>query len=223
VIPKTVDIKSAKVKSKQFWEQPNYLIRTSTVDIEMNRVQTYLTISMSLTALIVAGNIIPTGNAQSSSTQNQKSICPLNQSPIGLICVPPPPVYILPTGKWSIYINGFSGILNISSVDKTGKVQGTMYGVSSNSSITLLCTVVHPCKIDGSFDGKTGRINFTSTPTVETFVPTHQNYMGYLSEKVELDIKFYTLVGVGRSYSPDPGPFFGWYAIKSCLVTGCIE
>jgi hypothetical protein len=188
----------------------------------MNRIQIYLTISMSLTTLIVAGNVIPMGNAQSPSPQTQKSICPLSESPVGLVCVPLPSVYTLPVGKWQIYVNGFSGILNVSSVDKMGKVQGTMYGVMNNSSITLLCTVVHPCKIDGSFDGRTGRLAFTSTPTIETFVPTHQNYTGYLSKKVELDIKFYTLIGVGRSYSPDPGPLFGWYAIKSCLVTGCI-
>jgi len=137
------------------------------------------------------------------------------------VCVLSQSVYTLPVGKWQIYVNGFNGILNISSVDQMGKVQGTMYGVNSNSSIILLCTVVHPCKIDGSFDGKTGRLDFTS-PTIETFVPTHQNYMGYLSKKVDLDIKFYTLIGVGRSYSPDPRPLFGWYAIKSCLVTGCI-
>jgi hypothetical protein len=190
----------------------------------MNEVVRYIIISISFATLIAAGNILPRGYAQSSSSPTPKSFCPFGGSPVGLICVPPPPVYNLPIGKWSIYVNGFTGILNISSVDSMGKVQGTMYSASSsNSNVTALCTVAHPCTVDGSFVGKTGKLSFKSTPTIETFVPSFQSYTGYLSKKVELDVIIYTLAGTGRSYSPDPGPEFAWYATKTCLATGCVE
>jgi hypothetical protein len=192
----------------------------------MNITLRYLIISISVATLIAAGNIVPRGYAQSSSTPTAKSICPLGSSPVGLICHRPPPAYNLPIGKWSIYVNGFIGILNISSVDSMGKVQGTMYGAGGNSSVsnvTLLCIVAHPCTIDGSFDGQTGKLSFKSTPTID-FVPSFQNYTGYLSQVLSgIDLKIYTLAGIGRSFTIHPGAEFGWYATKTCLVMGCVE
>jgi hypothetical protein len=192
----------------------------------MNLAFKYLIISVSVATLVAGGNILPGGFAQSSSTPTTKSICHLGGTHVGLNCVSPSQAYNLPIGKWSIYVNGFTGILNISSVDSTGKVQGTLYGVGGNSgvsNVTLLCILEHPCTIDGSFDGKTGKVTFKSTPTID-FVPSSQTYTGYLSQVLSgIDLKIYTLAGIGRSFTIHPGPEFGWYATKTCLVMGCVE
>jgi hypothetical protein len=192
--------------------------------IKMNVIFRYIIISIFVATLIAAGNILPGGYAQSSSTPSPKSACPNGGSPIGLMCVLPQP-YKLPLGTWKLEVNGIGGILNITSVDSMGKIQGTMYGGQSQSNVTVVCPVAHPCTIDGSFDGKTGKLSFKSTPTIEFRIPIpFQNYTGYLSKKVMIDFIVYTLAGTGRSFLPDPSPEFGWYATINCIAgAGCLR
>jgi hypothetical protein len=140
----------------------------------------------------------------------------LDIRPIRLIC--PPPVqgdYKLPTGNWSLYVNGVYGILRISSVDNVGKVQGTIV-----AGDRTLCTRLEPCEINGSFNTTSGRISFLSHPTVPTFVAIFQNYTGYISQRVAFDVIDYTIAGIGRDVGPLPGYEFGWYATIRCLAAG---
>lgn len=177
----------------------------------MNEIFRYIIVSTFVASLIAAGNVLPRVYAQSSSsTSAQTPSCPTNAKPIGFLCVPFTE-YKLPLGNWQIEVNGFGGILNISSIDSTGKINGTMFGSGS------LCTIAFPCIIDGSFDGRSGKINFTSHTTIPTFIAVINNYTGQLFQKVMIDFTVYTLVGIGTTVSPVPGTQFGWDATISCI------
>jgi hypothetical protein len=188
----------------------------------------FLIISISIMMLISASNLLPRGYAQSSSSPPPKSPCPSGSNPVGLACSKLRGYNLPGNGfpvEWSINIDGIIGVLNISSPhassqlkDNVVKVQGTMWNGSNwepylrNRVTLLLCTISHPCIIDGTFDTKTGKISFKSTPTTETFVHSFQNYTGYLYMYIDEIWVNYVLTGIGKSFSPNPGTEFGWYA-----------
>jgi hypothetical protein len=87
-----------------------------------------------------------------------------------------------------------------------GKLNGTI--VSSGS----ICTIAFPCIIEGSFDGRSGKISFSSHNTMPTIIAVIENYTGHLYQKINLDTIQYTLVGTGITVSPVPGSEFGWQA-----------
>jgi hypothetical protein len=177
----------------------------------MTKIFTYVIIlSAFIATFIAASNIFSTVYAQSTGITNTG--CPPG-SPKGTICITPQE-YKLPVGKWSAFIGVVSGPLTVSSVDNMGKVHGTI-GLGGS-----LCKV-QPCLIDGSFDRRSGKIIFSSSPAVPTLVAQIQNYTGYLSQNVRgIDVVDYTLTGIGKDIKPVPGPEFRWYATISCLVTG---
>ncbi len=93
--------------------------------------------------------------------------------------------------------------------------------LSNASGAIQLCPVDHPCNIKSTFNTQTGKIIFTSTPSIPTFVKDIQNYVGYESFKVSgIDVILHKLDGIGTVVSPAPVKDFGWEASKSCLVIG---
>jgi hypothetical protein len=93
--------------------------------------------------------------------------------------------------------------------------------LSNASGAIQLCPVAQPCNIKGTFDTQTGKISFTSTPSIPTFIADIQNYVGYESFKVSgVDIVQHKLDGIGTVVSPSPVKEFGWEASKSCIVIG---
>jgi hypothetical protein len=178
----------------------------------MNHLLTCLIISIVSTALIVTGiPILPTAHAS-----------PCGVPPVGLICAHPQ-TYRLPGGVWSAHVNSIDAILNISSVTVTGNIKGTLYTGNTtiaNSSIISLCSAAHPCSISGSFNARSGKISFASSPTIPTFAAVKQSYTGYLSQRTLVDVTQYTIDGIGITIKPVAGQGFGWDAHKLCLVIG---
>ena len=102
-----------------------------------------------------------------------------------------------------------------------GKANGSM------TSSRNLCTTFFPCRIDGSFDGTTDKINFTShtrVPILDMCFPhgVVENYTVNFYNTTTQDSKLYTLVGtcITVSTPPEPAFHFGWQATKNCLVIG---
>jgi hypothetical protein len=125
--------------------------------------------------------------------------------------------HTLPVGKWSADVNGANGTLIISSVDKMGKIHGTLVGGN------FTCAPLgKPCLIQGSFNERTGRISFTTHSSVPTFAAIVENYTGYESERLTFDFKVFQIHGIGKTIKPFPGHEFGWSAVKGCTVMGCI-
>jgi len=124
------------------------------------------------------------------------------------------------TGIWDFYAAGNDGFLNITSSKDMDNFVGTLQ-LSNASGAIQLCPVSQPCNIKGTFDTQTGKINFTSTPSIPTFIADIQNYVGYESFKVSgVDVVQHKLDGIGTVVSPPPVKEFGWEASKSCLVIG---
>src|SRR5207253_4939454 len=145
-------------------------------------------------------------------------------SAVGLVCVHPS-TYKLREGNWNAHVGGVDAILNISSVDINGKVKGTLFTGNAtrmgNSSIITLCTAAHPCVVMGIFNTSSGRISFTSHPTIPTFAPVIQDYVGYMSQRaVGIDAIGYSIDGIGLTIKPVFGQGFGWDASNFCLVVG---
>jgi hypothetical protein len=172
----------------------------------LNQILTYLIISIVATALIVTGiPILPTAHAAGPF------VVQVHQSSR------------LPGGVWSAHVNSINAILNISSVSVTGNIKGTLYtsnGTIGYSSIISLCSAAHPCSISGSFNARSGKISFASSPTIPTFAAVKQSYTGYLSQRNLVDVTQYTIDGIGITIKPVAGQGFGWDAHKLCLVIG---
>jgi hypothetical protein len=65
-----------------------------------------------------------------------------------LIALPPPPI---PIGEWDIVSNGLHGTLNITSIDRQGRLNGT---------ILLYPFDTPPNEISGYVDGDSGKVTF---------------------------------------------------------------
>jgi hypothetical protein len=129
-------------------------------------------------------------------------------------------------------VNGFDAILNISSVNILGKINGTLYTgnttiPNSISSMIAVCTAAHPCWIDGSFDTRSGKISFMlpiglQLPTMQLAIV--QNYTGYLSQRFSpgkvVDVIKYTIVILVMTHYFSSNKGFGWDASMSCIVMG---
>ena len=181
----------------------------------MTEIIRYLIILIVFATLTASGSLIATVNAFS---------CPRG-SPVGIMVGPFPGPYRLPIENWNAHVGTADGILKISSVGVTGNIRGTLFTGNAtnagNPAAMALCTVAHPCQISGSFDAKTGRISFTSHPTIPTFAAVIQNYIGYESSRVEgIELIHYTLDGIGTTVKPVPGIGFGWDASISCIAVG---
>ena len=137
----------------------------------MTEIIRYLIILTVVATLTASGSLIATVNASS---------CPGGGSPVGIMVCPFPGPYRLPIGNWNAHVGNADGILKISSVGVTGDVQGTLFTGNAtnagNPTAMALCTVAHPCQVSGSFDAKTGRISFTSHPTIATFARNSKLY-----------------------------------------------
>jgi len=166
--------------------------------------------------------MMPQVYAQSSTKTSTGCI---HGTTLGLICVNNLGTHHLPKGQWFAEVNGIDAILDISSVDKDGKINGMLAGGNSTCAIGG-----KPCEIHGTFDRHTGRISFLATSTYRPqpgagiFVSPVQNYTGIESEKVSgIDVIHYQIIGTGKTIKPHVGPEFGWSAMKNCVVTGCIS
>lgn len=183
----------------------------------MEKVSLYVMITAFVTTLILAcsiqGNLIQAFGITNTG-------CPINSTAVGFICSMPISDH-LPIGIWKMYVNGINGTLDIAQVDNTGGFKGNMT-IDSMSKLNgiIICPKDHPCSIQGHYDIKSGKISFTSTATIESFVPIIQFYTGHLSKVILLDFKKYALDGTGITISPAPGYEFGWHATKGCVVTG---
>ena len=137
-------------------------------------------------------------------------------------CFIPQP-YHLVTGTWDAYINGTDGILNISSVKFNGSILGTLQISNNSAGPGKFCSMSEPCNIIGTFNTKTGKLNFESHPTRESIKADIQNYTGYESSQIHgIDTVRYKLDGIGKTLEPIPIPVkeFGWDASKKCIVRG---
>jgi hypothetical protein len=124
----------------------------------------------------------------------------------------------LPIGKWDAQIKGANGTLIISSVDKMGKIQGTLVGKFGCATEGKSCIIQN-----GTFNIGNGRISFTTQSSGESFAPIVQNYTGYEYEKMAgIDFKVFQIYGIGKSIEPVLGDGWGWSAAKGCTVMGCI-
>jgi hypothetical protein len=183
--------------------------------IRMREIFRHILLSTTITILIAGGSsLLPTIYAQSSDVT--QTGCP-DGSIVGLSCVTKKVTHTLPMGKWSADVNGANGTLIISSVDKMGKIRGTLVGGN------FTCAPLgKPCLIQGSFNERTGRISFTTHSSVPTFAAIVENYTGYESERLTFDFKVFQIHGIGKTIKPFPGHEFGWSAVKGCTVMGCI-
>jgi hypothetical protein len=122
--------------------------------------------------------------------------------------------YKLEKGKWALFVDGVNGTLNISSV-KDDKINATLVG-------GVMCPESFPCSVGGSFDKQSGKVSFTTHPTLPTLVKIgdklDQKYTGYLSSQVMgVDNIVHWIIGTGGS----AGQEFGWFATIACLINGC--
>jgi hypothetical protein len=166
-------------------------------------------------------NMVPQIYAQSSAKTTTGCI---HGSNIGLICVSNLGTHRLPTGKWLAEVDGVGAILTISSIGKSGKIDGTIAGGNATCAIRG-----KPCEIHGTFDTYTGRISFLATstyrppPPAAIFVPPVQNYTGIESQThIGVDQTQYQIEGIGKTIRPMSNTEFGWSATKMCLSIGCI-
>jgi hypothetical protein len=168
--------------------------------------------------LIFMGTLALSGSSltiiMAESTNATQNPCPQKMYK-GLVCAPVNPTFHLPNASWKANIGGVDAILT-TSVDNKSKVQGMVIGGKK------LCLPDSPCKINGTFDEKSGKISFVLRPTVPTFLAVSENYTGFISEKVLLDIVEVTLAGTGKTIQPVPGKEFPWYATHSCIISGVV-
>jgi hypothetical protein len=163
------------------------------------------------TLTIIGSSVTITLAESTNATQNN---CP-HGSYKGLVCAPVNPTFHLPTASWKANIGGVDAILT-TSLDNASNVQGIVIGGR------MLCLPDSPCKINGTFDQRSGKISFVLRPTVPTFLAVSENYTGFISEKVILDVVEFTLAGTGKIIKPVEGQEFPWYATHSCIISGVV-
>jgi hypothetical protein len=174
-----------------------------------------------IATVIAISAVLPHTYAQSSNITNTGCI---HGSALGLVCIINQGTHHLPIGKWHAEVNGVNATLFISSVDKSGRINGTLAGGNATCAIGG-----KPCEINGTFNDNTGRISFLavstyhSKPPAAVFVSPVQNYTGFESEKIMPDNETWQIHGIGKTIKPFIGSEFGWFAKMFCGFAGCID
>jgi hypothetical protein len=149
------------------------------------KIFTYTTLGTLIATVVAAYSMMPQVYGQSSGVTQTGCI---HGATLGLICVSNLGTHELPTGKWHADVNGAGAILLISSVDKAGRINGTLAGGNSTCAIRG-----EPCEINGTFNDRAGRISFLATSTYHPkapaaiFVSPVENYTGVESAQIMPD------------------------------------